>query len=407
MGLAGVKVKGARVAVFDHADYVDTANLADSESDNVQISLAEFDGHDVTPFTDLSGIGFAEALTNQQVLLVPDLEFKNLAPDLTEDAKDEVRDFVSGGGTMVVHGDDNGNFTSLLNELFGTSVAIGAIYESEEARPTYTRRPAANGTTFADDPDSLEGNNGTYSLNKDSLPDNARVLYGNSNDAAVVIIPYGTGQVVFIAWDWYDPAADGQDDGWFDILDSAVSLRSGKKLSGNAGDNVFDAQDATKYGDAINGKGGDDQLSGGDGFDLLNGGKGDDRMRGGDGNDQLNGGLGNNKLTGGDGGDNFIFNAFGLGAINTITDFEVTIDVMTLDAAAGFDGLDPGVLLPGQLEIGGAAISSEARIIYNDLTGDLYFDVDGKDGEAAVLFGKIGLGLALSNADFFVHSFLS
>lgn len=79
----------------------------------------------------------------------------------------------------------------------------------------------------------------------------------------------------------------------------------------------------------ISGSSQDDTLVGDDASNLLFGGAGNDSLVGGAGNDRLEGGSGSDTLTGGEGADEFA--VYNDGGNDTITDFSVTDDVLTID----------------------------------------------------------------------------
>jgi serralysin len=49
---------------------------------------------------------------------------------------------------------------------------------------------------------------------------------------------------------------------------------------------------------------------------------------------------------------------------------------------------------------GTSAADANDRIIYDSATGRIYYDADGNDAGAKVLFAQVTAGLALTNADF-------
>ena len=94
--------------------------------------------------------------------------------------------------------------------------------------------------------------------------------------------------------------------------------------------------------DTLSGGAGNDEIGGKSGDDRLLGGDGDDTLTGDDGDDFLSGGLGNDVLTGddasgGQGSDTFLL-AIGEGT-DTITDFEVGIDIIALAGGLTFEAL--------------------------------------------------------------------
>ena len=67
-----------------------------------------------------------------------------------------------------------------------------------------------------------------------------------------------------------------------------------------------------------------------------------------------------------------------------------------------FTGLAAGTLAANQFVIGAAAQDADDRIIYDNTSGALSFDVDGTGGAAAVQVAQVSAGLALTNLDFLV-----
>lgn len=212
------------VSVFDNAAFVDTANGTGSESDNVQASLVSL-GHTVSTFTSTSAAGISAALSGQDVLLIPELERGNLTAALSSSARSVISSFVSSGGTLVIHGDTGtGGDETLINSLFGFNIIPG--YTSNSTSGSSSLTADAVGTRFAGGPASLPNNNGTYMWLTSTLPAAAESVYefGTSRvSSAVVSIPIGSGEVNFLAYDWFNAAPRGsQNGGWLEILDRAV-----------------------------------------------------------------------------------------------------------------------------------------------------------------------------------------
>ncbi len=221
--------------------------------------------------------------------------------------------------------------------------------------------------------------------------------------------------------------------------------------------NGDDLLDGTEFGDGISGLGGNDTINGLGGNDALDGGSGNDTLNGGSGsdtavyqfagagivvfldrerttndglggkdtlisienvigsrfNDQIAGDRRNNSLSGlggddalgglggddtligGEGSDEFVYFNPTQG-VDTIVDFESGgIDRIFVNAE-GFDaGLEVGVLPDEQFVEGTAASNPNQRFIYNNATGDLFFDADGNgptpQQQLAVLDGTPGL----------------
>ncbi|MEI6643400.1 MAG: calcium-binding protein [Novosphingobium sp.] len=129
---------------------------------------------------------------------------------------------------------------------------------------------------------------------------------------------------------------------------------------------------------------------------TLKGNSGANLLNGGAGNDVLSGGLGNDTLIGGRGADKFLFDSAPAGATNVdlVRDFSRKEgDLILLDKAV-FAGLGPaGGLASGAFLASAtatAALDGDDRLVYNTATGQLWYDVDGLGGQAAVQITTIG-----------------
>jgi Ca2+-binding RTX toxin-like protein len=122
------------------------------------------------------------------------------------------------------------------------------------------------------------------------------------------------------------------------------------------------------------------------------------------GNNVLNGRDGNDELTGLFGQDSFLFDTTLNGATNVdvITDFNVADDTIMLDDDVFSSSLGLGNIASSEFVIGAAALDANDRIVYNDVTGALYYDSDGNGGTAQVQFATLSAGLALTSLDFLV-----
>lgn len=117
-----------------------------------------------------------------------------------------------------------------------------------------------------------------------------------------------------------------------------------------------------------------------------------------DGADALAGATGNDALWGQTGADQFVFNTAlnGTANVDTIKDFaSIEGDKIVFDSSI-FTALTAGALPDAAfwtVATGGAAHDADDRVIYNSATGGLYYDHDGRGGDAAVRVGT------LTNAD--------
>lgn len=188
-----------------------------------------------------------------------------------------------------------------------------------------------------------------------------------------------------------------------------LGTRQDDKLYGSLGrDRILgkrgnDILEGGRGRDVLKGNLGKDKLSGGWDNDRLQGGAGDDTLVGGLGNDILAGQYGDDELTGNEGSDRFRFQSFisfrsRLVGVDTITDFasEDRIELgkrlfnqMTSRAGGALDRSEFDVV-----ESEAAAADSEAWIVYNSGSGELFYNQNGRDSG----FGTGGVFALLSDA---------
>ena len=169
----------------------------------------------------------------------------------------------------------------------------------------------------------------------------------------------------------------------------------------DAGDVVFEAADE-----------GTDEVQSSVSFSLANGfidniilaGSDDIDATGNALDNHITGNAGNNRLYGGAGNDSFRFDTAlsPLTNVDTIIDFNVSDDTILL-ANAIFTALTvTGTLAEAAFHIGPAAASTDHRIIYDNVSGDLFYDPNGDAAGGSILFAHLLPGLALTFQDFLV-----
>ena len=155
----------------------------------------------------------------------------------------------------------------------------------------------------------------------------------------------------------------------------------------------------------ITGAGGADVIVGGAGADAINGGAGDDVITGGAGADTITLGAGNDTL---------VFNSL-VGA-DTIVDYTVANDVIQLSKAvfSALTTLAGNALTAGEFRsvanaaalTGGsvAAATDAQQIIWNQATGELYYNADGATAGGLTLIGTFtnALGATMVVTEFAV-----
>ncbi|MBQ0820763.1 calcium-binding protein, partial [Microvirga sp. HBU67558] len=143
------------------------------------------------------------------------------------------------------------------------------------------------------------------------------------------------------------------------------------------------------------------QLYGEGGNDTLYGWGGGDYLFGGSGNDWLDGGFGSDVLNGGEGLDSFAFtSALGTGNVDTIQDFAAG-DTIALGSAV-FAQAGSYNLAGTAFKLGTAATTTAHRIVYDQATGDLFYDADGVGGAAQIKVAVLANHAQLSAANFLI-----
>lgn len=199
--------------------------------------------------------------------------------------------------------------------------------------------------------------------------------------------------------------------------DTITGGQANDKIDGKGGDDLLSGgagNDTVLSGtgnDIAMGEAGNDQLQGNNGVDILiggaendnlNGGAENDNLIGGTGNDILVGGAGRDILTGDAGVDTFSFLNATEGA-DIITDFAAGSDKFRVDASNFGGGLTPGSAITAeQFVLGTAATTAAHRFIYDNLRGNLYFDIDGTGATAQVMLGNLSGQPAIANTDILV-----
>ncbi|MBX7496424.1 M10 family metallopeptidase C-terminal domain-containing protein [Qipengyuania sp. 6B39] len=252
--------------------------------------------------------------------------------------------------------------------------------------------------------DTLRGGDGDDRL---SGGGNSDLIYGDAGND-ILDGSYG--------WDWLRGGegddklygANGND--WLlgdEGADELFGDSGNDRLQGGTGEDLLYGGDGddTVFGegnsDIVYGGNGNDSLDGAAGWDRLYGEAGNDALNGGNGVDFLAGGAGQDTLTGGSGSDIFYFDLAGASNADNLTDFVSGADIIRLDLAGAFSRLaGTGSLAASAFRIGTAAADADDRIIYDQATGNVWYDADGNGIQAAQLFAKLTAGALLAAGDF-------
>jgi Ca2+-binding RTX toxin-like protein len=190
----------------------------------------------------------------------------------------------------------------------------------------------------------------------------------------------------------------------FDVRDLVSGAARGDQFEVvSLGTKAADTLTAVRSGDAyyFNAGMGNDRVTGGQESDFLVGGAGNDTMDGRGDDDRFIAGAGNDVLTGGSGDDTFIFNAALTSNVDRIRDFRASDDTFQLDNAV-FTGLTDGALSAGAFAFSSATAEADDRVIYDQGTGNLFFDADGGARDNQTLFATLTNKASITASDFFV-----
>jgi Ca2+-binding RTX toxin-like protein len=170
-------------------------------------------------------------------------------------------------------------------------------------------------------------------------------------------------------------------------------------IEGLAGSGHSDWLQGSDAGNGLYGHDGNDELRGEGGQDFLSGGAQADTLVGGEGADWLNGGAGR---------DTFRFETAavpGTLGVDTIQDFSAAegdrIELETHAFGRAHVVYEEGYALNAALKstefsLGTAASASTHRVIYDQASGALYYDVDGVGGAAQIKIAQLAAHTALS-----------
>lgn len=212
----GPSPSSRKTAMFVNTDYVDwdtTSWDVWNEGSNAY-AAARYLGFPVDTFSGETAADLHAHLSGKDIFFIPEIDN---TPAFDADAMDTLRAFVASGGTLVAF--SSGARVQAYNNWFDLSLTSDG---SDSRRIAIPRMPEAGETPFGSGPVTVPENDWTYYLDLPSLPDSAIVVYGAPEDvdgAAVVVIPYGEGHLVFFGWSWGDGKPKGyQDGGWNELL---------------------------------------------------------------------------------------------------------------------------------------------------------------------------------------------
>ncbi|UVF18215.1 calcium-binding protein [Microvirga terrae] len=317
-------------------------------------------------------------------------------------------DWLDGGtGADLMDGGDGWDVASYQSATSGITVDLTSNANSGAAAgDTILNVEVLQGSNHADRLTGLDRGNG-----------NGVQLYGEGGDDGLTGRAGGDALFGGAGNDWLDggPGGDLLDGGaGWDVLSYqsatggvVVDLTTNQNGGAAAGDQVSNIEvlQGSNYADTLTsvdrGGGSGAQLYGEGGNDTLTGKAGGDYLFGGSGGDWLDGGFGCDVLSGGAGADTFRFSTGpGAGNVDTLQDFSAAEGDRIVLSRSVFASAGYQYLSGAAFKLGAAATAAEHRIVYNQTTGELFYDADGSGAAAQVKFAVIANHASLSAASF-------
>jgi len=139
-----------------------------------------------------------------------------------------LKDFVSNGGTLLMTGSSRGTDVNFLNDAFEWDLG-NAICSSTNINTVNTA-----GTPWEGGPTTLECDSLTEHISCGTVE--CVPMWGDESSAAVVVLPHGSGQVVYLGFDYYDTGyevdgfhvdCDNRETPWVTVLRIGILLSAG------------------------------------------------------------------------------------------------------------------------------------------------------------------------------------
>ena len=172
----------------------------DVENSNLLSIVDNLSGYTVDDDIVSFGGDFATQLDNSRFFFMTDMENQN--PSSTSfyptAARTKLASWVSNGGVLVMTGTYSTYDTTFLNLTFGWDLT------TQSASPWAKNTANTAGTPFDSvNVASLTNPSATDSIGKGSVT-GFKAMWGTDSNATVAVIPYGSGNVIFMGYDFYN-----------------------------------------------------------------------------------------------------------------------------------------------------------------------------------------------------------
>ena len=192
------------------------SSYQNDEADNLRASLARLGKTGVLEFADISATSLESVLDSRQILLIPESETGDLFAALSAPARQQIINFVFGGGHLVTFYVTPSTL-ALLN-LFALGATNSGVTSSAHGRNPSLASPFSSSRL----PATLNNCNATQSLHfaNSGIANSSQYLYlDSSGNPTVASFGFAAGRVSYLGWDWFG-STDGN---WETVLQELLN----------------------------------------------------------------------------------------------------------------------------------------------------------------------------------------
>lgn len=216
----------------------------DNENANLISIVNAVDGYavdaSITDFVDRDGeTPLATQLADSTFFFMTDME--NEDPEdtsfLPDSAVTAIKDWTSSGGVMVMTGTSGDDDVVFLNEIYSWDLTNTAGSTASEITANTAGTPFGD-DTYVSDNLQLSPHSATDSIGGGTVSDFTAMWTTDGNadgNAAVAVIQYGSGYVIYLGWDFYNsgPSCPKGSDPWVtEIVPAALAYATALSSAG-------------------------------------------------------------------------------------------------------------------------------------------------------------------------------
>lgn len=229
------------VSVFNMPNLNGEVGVCANENENLIGIIDEVPGYsvdgDIVDFVDGSGDPtLASQLAASRFFFMTDMENSGIANPseesfLPESAKSAFRDWTTGGGVMVMTGTASDADVRFLNNIYNWNLTNQGGATATEVSSNTSGTPFENATAGV----SLGTPSATGSIGLGTVPNVTPMWTTSAGNAAVAVMRYGSGYVIYLGWDYFDsgPGCGANSNPWVTgIIPAALAYAAQLSESG-------------------------------------------------------------------------------------------------------------------------------------------------------------------------------